>query len=82
MRVDDALKIFKGGDYDLVVICHSIPEPERLKLISAVRHASPSAKVIVIRKNGELSAQIADETVHSLDGAEALLEAVKQTLSA
>jgi hypothetical protein len=66
----------------LLVVCHTIPDSERLKLIAAVRIVSPSAKVIVVRRDGELSAQFADETVHSLDGAEALLEAVKQTLSA
>lgn len=78
----DAVKIFKAGDFDLVVLCHSIPEKERLSLIAAVRDVSPSVKIIVVRKDGELSSKLADETVHSLDGPEALIEAVKETLGA
>jgi DNA-binding NarL/FixJ family response regulator len=81
IRIDDAVEIFRAGYFDLVVICHSIPEPDRLRLIDAVRMANPSAKIIIIRIDGELSTKLADETVHSLDGAEALLEAIKQTLS-
>jgi DNA-binding NtrC family response regulator len=80
MTIDEALTLFKQGDYDLVVICHSIPEPERLKLITAIRASSPSAKIVVIRKDGELSAKVADETVHSLDGPEALLKTVAHSL--
>ena len=80
MDTTDAVKIFKAGDFDLVIICHTIPERERLALIAAVREERPSAKIIVIRKDGELSGKLADETVHSLDGAEALLGTVAHAL--
>jgi DNA-binding response OmpR family regulator len=80
MTTSQALKVFEAGDFDLVIICHSIPEPERLKLITAIRASSPSAKIVVIRMDGELSAKVADETVHSLDGPEALLRTVAHTL--
>jgi DNA-binding response OmpR family regulator len=77
----EAVKIFADGDFDLVIICHTVPEEARIRLIKTVRLESPSAKIIVIRKDGELSARMADETVHSLDGPEALLQTVKQSLA-
>jgi DNA-binding response OmpR family regulator len=80
--VRQALKVFEAGDFDLVLICHSIREQERLQLIEAIRVTSSSAKIIVIRQTTANSAVLADETVHSLDGPEALLNAVAHTLAA
>jgi DNA-binding response OmpR family regulator len=76
----DAINIFRSADFEVVVICHSIPEEERLRLIADMREENASAKIVVIRKNGQLSARLADEAVHSMDGAEQLLAAIASAL--
>ena len=77
----DAVAVFSGGDFDLVIICHTISEPERLSLIAAIRAESPSAKIVIVRRDGEASAKLADESVHSLDGPDVLLSAIARSLN-
>jgi DNA-binding response OmpR family regulator len=79
-NLPDAVEIFNGGDFDLVIICHSIPEEDRVKLIRHIRTVRSSAKIILMRTNGDLSAKLADETIHSLDGPTKLLAAISHSL--
>lgn len=36
------------GDFDLVVLCHTIPARDREKVVEAARHCRPSTPVIVV----------------------------------
>jgi DNA-binding NtrC family response regulator len=80
MTVRGAMRVFQQGEFDLVLICHTIPEDERLQLMAALKAVSPSVKIITIRKDGEVSAHLADGSVFSLDGAEVLLATIANVL--
>jgi len=75
-----AVRMFIDGDFDLVVLCHSIPVKERNAIIAAIKAEKPTTLVIVI-KAYEDDPGIADGSVHSLDGAKALLECIEELLS-
>lgn len=45
---DDAVRRFCSGDFDLVVLCRSIPEEERRRLLHAIRDCGSSIPVIVV----------------------------------
>jgi DNA-binding response OmpR family regulator len=79
---EQALQVFAHGNFAAVIICHSIPEPQRITLIKGLRALRPDVPIIVIRIDGEISARLADRTVHSLDGAPILLDAVASSLNA
>jgi DNA-binding response OmpR family regulator len=74
------LRVFMDGDFDLVILCHSIPANERQRIASAIKAARPSTLVLVVRADGEATG-VADGSVHSLDGPEVLLQSVRELLS-
>jgi len=39
---------FFDGDFDLVIVCHSIPAEERRKIVRLVRNHAPSTPVVVL----------------------------------
>ncbi len=49
----EALEKFFGGDFDLVVICHSVPVEEQQKLAELIHRFSPSVPVVVIVAESE-----------------------------
>ena len=46
--VELALRTFAAGDFDVVLLCHSIPSSERAAFIGFVRKHSPSTPVVLI----------------------------------
>jgi CheY-like chemotaxis protein len=44
----DAIHRFRTGDFDLVILCHSIPEQDRQRLIDLIREEGSSTPVIFI----------------------------------
>jgi DNA-binding response OmpR family regulator len=69
MTVRTAMPLFVSGDFDLVIICASIPTGQRLQLISAIKAERPLAMIMI------------DDLVQSLDRGEALLESVANNLA-
>jgi CheY-like chemotaxis protein len=63
LSVEQALQHFIAGDFDIVILCHSIPVRGRERLTYAIRRHSPNTPVVVIA--GRLSAldSFADATV-------------------
>ncbi len=49
----ELLEKFFSGDYDVVVLCHSVPEQEQEKLAQAIHRYSPSTPVATIVLNGQ-----------------------------
>lgn len=43
-----AMKLFLAGDFDLVIICHSVPAEERRSLANLVHSHSSSIPVVLI----------------------------------
>ena len=45
---DQALQQFVAGDFDMVILCHSIPAQERERLADAIHRHSPNTPVVVV----------------------------------
>jgi CheY-like chemotaxis protein len=76
----EALHLFDRGDFDLVVMCHSLPEEDKLRVLTRVKKIAPLTPVVIVRLDGEAARQ-ADASVHSLDGADAFLKCVAGLLA-
>ena len=48
---DEALRLLSSGKFDLLLICHTIPEPEQRELIAAVRRALPGLPIACMNSN-------------------------------
>ena len=75
-----AFQIFTSRDIDMVILCHSIPEQERTKLIISMKERNERTPIISIHANGEADGKLVDAYVHGLDGPETLLSCVAQVL--
>ena len=78
--LSQVLSVLMDGDFDLVILCHSIPPKERQGLAIATKAAKPSTLVLAVGLNGEATAG-ADGYVHSPDGPDSLLRCVDELLS-
>ena len=76
----DAFQIFTFHDIDLVILCHTIPEDQKVNLIASMRQKKRRTPVISIHADGEADHELVDGYVHSLDGPEALLACIAQVL--
>ena len=61
----EALRVFLAGDFDLVILCHSIPKSERQALAKAVHDHSPKTTVVVISAGLPVPEPPADATIES-----------------
>jgi DNA-binding NtrC family response regulator len=48
LSAEQALQQFKAGDFDIVILCHSIPARERERLADAIHGHSPNTPVVVV----------------------------------
>lgn len=48
LSVEQGLDQFVSGDFDIVILCHSIPVRERERLTYAIRRLSPNTPVVVV----------------------------------
>ncbi len=76
----DAVQIFSAREIDLVILCHTIPEEEKIKLIDSMKLGSKRTPIISIHADGEADAKLVDAYVHGLDGPEALLSCISKVL--
>jgi hypothetical protein len=75
-----AFDLCRAGNFDLLIIGHSIPPADKEKLIISVRRAC-GAPVLAIRYNSEPPVPGADYCVDGLEGPKVLLEAVHEALA-
>lgn len=71
-------KEFLHGDFDMVLLCTSIPDLERRKMASLVRRRSPSTPVIVFSEKPASHYDFGTVTIDPR--AESLLSALTETL--
>ena len=76
----DAFQIFISHHIDLVVLCHTIPQEEKSKLIVSMKERNKRTPVVCIHVDGETDGKLVDAYVHSLDGPEVLLSCVATVL--
>ena len=51
----EALQRLKSTRFDLILICHTVPELEQRKLVAAVRLLDPGLQIVCISANGQYS---------------------------
>ena len=76
----DAFQIFISRHIDLVILCHTIPQEEKSKLIASMKERNNRTPIVCIHVDGEADGKLVDAYVHSLDGPEVLLSCVAKVL--
>jgi len=66
-------------DFEVVILCHSIPNEQRRRIIYFIRSQKPNAPIVLVRADGDCSDMV-DATVHGLDGPQALLDCIGKLL--
>lgn len=70
----EIVDLFFAGDYDMVVLCHTIPALERQKIIRLMRNHAPSTPVMVLTSHDGQQAD--DGAVRVRNNPKELVEAV------
>ena len=76
----DAFQIFSSREIDLVILCHTIPQEEKSKLIASMKKRNKRTPIVCIHVDGETDGKLVDAYVHGLDGPEALLSCIAKLL--
>lgn len=86
--VSESIDLFRNGDFDLMLLCHSIPVEHRNRLIRAVRSTGSHIPIYAVASaSGDFQAGLANGTVSSrprdlIDELEALTVAHSSTAHA
>ena len=65
LSVEQALQDFVSGDFDIVILCHSLPVRERERLTYAIRRHSPNTPVVAIASRLSALDSFADAMVEN-----------------
>lgn len=75
----EAQRVFLAGDFDLIILCHSIPDDERWRFISDVRPLRFSIPILALTTQS--APEPSPELLASHDGPDALLRRVSDLLA-
>ena len=75
----DALAQCKQGDFDLIVLGHTLPPQDKTALVSALREKC-DCPIVSIRRPGQGKHPDADYSVEASEGPEALLAVIREAL--
>ena len=73
----EAEQAIAAGEFDLLVLCHTVPSGEALALVEAFRKVNPKAKVLAVA-TGWFIVVRADRVVQMAEGPFALLSAIEE----
>jgi DNA-binding response OmpR family regulator len=65
LSLEQSLQHFRNRDFDIVILCHSIPVRDRELLTSALHNHSPRTPVIVVSSRSSALDRFADATVEN-----------------
>ena len=77
--VEEAMQRFRGGHFDVVILCHSIPEQGRERLVWLIREHGSATPVIFVSSRAASADRFADITIDNRPTG--LVSAVEQLLS-
>jgi DNA-binding response OmpR family regulator len=77
---EEALEHCDSGNFDLLLVGHSIPQRDKRSLIKAARRTC-KAPVLSIRRHGDVPLSDADDSVDAVDGPKGLMEAIQNLLN-
>lgn len=73
----DALGLMEvPNSFSLVLLCHSVPEPSRVLLVTEIKSHNPSLPVLMLYNGYESSKAKVDGSIHNLDSPERLVEMI------
>lgn len=76
----EAINCFRAGDFDLVILCHSVPQEERERLICLIRDCGCSTPVLfVAAASTDCPERLADASSRS--NPRELLQRIRDVLS-
>src|SRR5579859_1257184 len=73
---EDALKQFSSAPFDLVLICHSVPEASRVEIAASMKARSPHIPVLLLYNSFDRSVALVDAALMNLGTPESLLSIV------
>jgi len=73
---EDALRQFSSVVFDLVLICHSVPEASRVEIAASMKARSPHIPVLLLYNSFDRSAALVDAALMNLGTPESLLSIV------
>ena len=62
----EALEHLRAAEFDLMLICHTVPEVEQRELVAAVRLLQPGLQIVYINSSGHQSTYADCATVDSV----------------
>ena len=72
-----ALSLIEGANsFDLVFLCHSVPESSRVSLVTRIRELKPGLPILVLYNGYDPTNAKVDGSLHSLDTPESMLDMV------
>ena len=77
----EAMRAFRDGDFDLVLLCQTITQEEKRKLVARMKAEKPCTPVISVRKGNDSYEPLVDGFLQSMDGPTRLLSCVAGALS-
>ena len=73
----DALRLVEeANSFDLVFLCHSVPESSRVSLVARIKELKPGLPVLVLYNGYDPTNAKVDGSLHNLDTPESMLEMV------
>ncbi len=76
----EAIQLYRQNAYDVIVIGHSVPPPERAAIIRAIQGIGPRVPIIFAAPAGEPPELLADETA-DIGNPDALIQALNRVLA-
>src|SRR5690348_2492951 len=73
----EALRLIgEANSFDLVFLCHSVPESSRVSLVTQIRELKPGLPILVLYNGYDPTNAKVDGAMHNLDTPESMLEMV------
>ena len=73
----EALRLVEeANSFDLVFLCHSVPESSRVSLVTRIRQLKPGLPILVLYNGYDPTNAKVDGSLHSLDTPESMLDMV------
>lgn len=74
---DEAIKAVEAyASYSLVLLCHSVPERDRLFIVSRLKELQPTLPILMLYNSYDPTEAKVDGSLHSLDSPTALLDMI------
>lgn len=75
---EEAIAFLKAPNtFELVLLCHSVPEPSRLLLVNFSKELYPKLPILMLYNGYETTAAHVDGAIHNLDSPDAMVNMVK-----